>query len=237
MSGIERLETIETLTDQAHRSIKRYILGGDIPTDERLTEGFFAERLGISKSPVREALNALQNEGLLRIEPRKGIYLRSFSAEEIFDLYGLREALEVYATQTVLITPEFINALRESLTRTEQFLSKNDKSSYIEEDVAFHRLIVVSTGNEQLSQMHSNIQEKLWLCRCQTYQLTSPDTPSAHLAITKAFQDKDRKQAIQETRKHIRFVRDALVRAYWTHRWTHAGPRSTRHEQRPQRDC
>lgn len=213
MSGIERLETIETLTEQAHRSIKRYILGGDIPTDERLTEGFFAERLGISKSPVREALNALQNEGLLRIEPRKGIYLRRFSAKEIFDLYGLREALEVYATQIVLITPEFIKALQDSLQRTEQFLSENDKSSYIEEDIAFHRLIVVSTENEQLSQTHSNIQEKLWLCRCQTYQLTSPDTPSAHLAITKAFKDKDRKQAIQETRKHIRFVRDALVRS------------------------
>jgi len=213
MSGIERLETIETLTDQAHRSIKRYILGGYIPTDERLTEGFFAERLGISKSPVREALNALQNEGLLRIEPRKGIYLRRFSAKEIFDLYGLREALEIYATQIVLITPEFIKALQESLTRTEQFLSENDKSSYIEEDIAFHRLIVVSTGNDQLSQVHSNIQEKLWLCRCQTYQLTSPDTPSAHLAITKAFHDKDRGLAIQETRKHICFVRDALIRS------------------------
>jgi DNA-binding GntR family transcriptional regulator len=210
---MERLETTETLTDQAHRSIKRYILGGHIPTDERLTEGFFAERLGISKSPVREALNALQNEGLLRIEPRKGIYLRRFTAKEIFDLYGLREALEVYATQTVLITPEFIQALQESLERTEQFLSKNDKNSYIEEDIAFHRQIVVSTGNKQLSQTHSNIQEKLWLCRCQTYQLTSPDTPSAHLAIAKAFEEEDRKQAIQATRKHIRFVRDALIRS------------------------
>ena len=211
MSGMERLEVVETLTDQAHRSIKRYILGGDIPTNERLTEGFFAERLGISKSPVREALNALQNEGLLRIEPRRGIYLRRFSAKEIFDLYGLREALEVYATQIVLITPEFIRTLQESLARTEQLLSENDKSSYIEEDIAFHRAIVVSTENEQLSQTHSNIQEKLWLCRCQTYQLTSPDTPSAHFAITKAFEEGDREQAIQATRRHIRFVRDALI--------------------------
>ncbi|MBW8749639.1 MAG: GntR family transcriptional regulator [Acidobacteria bacterium] len=189
MPVMERIAPLETLTDQAHRSIKQYILGGNFSIDERLTESFFADHLGISKSPVREALNALQNEGLLRIEPRKGIYLRRFTAKEISDLYALREALEVYATQIVPITPEFMEALDQSLERTTELLARDNKTAYIEEDI------------------------ELWLCRCQTYQLTSPDTPAAHHAIARALQVGDREGAATATRDHIRFVRDALLRS------------------------
>src|SRR2546426_208867 len=115
MPALDKLDAIASLTDQAHRSIKRFILAGNLDTEERLTESFFADRLGISKSPIREALNALQNEGLLRIEPRKGIFIYRFSAKEITDLYELREALEVFATQTVEITADLIAALRHSV--------------------------------------------------------------------------------------------------------------------------
>jgi len=211
MPVLDKLDTATSLTDQAHRSIKRFILAGSLDTDERLTESFFADRLGISKSPVREALNALQNEGLLRIEPRRGIFIHRFSAKEITDLYELREALEVFATQTVDITPKLVRALRESVERTEQLLTQNHKPAYIEEDISFHRLIVTGTGNDQLSRVHSNIQDKLWLCRCQTYQLTSPDTPSAHKTITESLASHDRNAAREATQTHIHFVRNALL--------------------------
>ena len=211
MSAIEKLDLAVSLTDQAHRSIKRFILAGSLDAHERLTESFFADRLGISKSPVREALNALQNEGLLRIEPRKGIYVHRFSAKEITDLYELREALEVFATQTVDITNELIEGLQHSLHRTQQLLNHDDKASYIEEDILFHQMIVNSTGNEELSRVHGNIQDKLWLCRCQTYQLTSTDTPSAHRSITEALASYDRNAAREATQAHIRFVRNALL--------------------------
>ena len=211
MSAIEKLDAVASLTDQAHRSIRRFILAGSLDAHERLTESFFADRLGISKSPVREALNALQNEGLLRIEPRKGIYVHRFSAKEITDLYELREALEVFATQMVDITDELIEGLQHSLHRTQQLLNHDDKAAYIEEDIFFHQMIVNSTGNEELSRVHSNIQDKLWLCRCQTYQLTSTDTPSAHQSITDALASYDRNAAREATQAHIRFVRNALL--------------------------
>ena len=211
MPAIEKLDAVVSLTDQAHRSIKRFILAGSLDAEERVTESFFADRLGISKSPVREALNALQNEGLLRIEPRKGIYVHRFNAKEITDLYELREALEVFATQVVEITDELIEALRCSLDRTQKFLDVDDKAAYIEEDIAFHQMIVNSTGNGELGRVHTNIQDKLWLCRCQTYQLTSPDTPSAHKLITDALASDDRIAAREATQEHIRFVRNALL--------------------------
>jgi DNA-binding GntR family transcriptional regulator len=88
---------------------------------------------------------------------------------------------------------------------------QNDKPAYIEEDIAFHQLIVTGTGNDQLSRIHSNIQDKLWLCRCQTYQLTSPDTPSAHKEIAESLAFHDRNAAREATQTHIRFVRNALL--------------------------
>jgi len=182
-----------------------------LDTQERLTESFFADRLGISKSPVREALNALQNEGLLRIEPRKGIYVYRFSAKEITDLYDLREALEVFATQTVEITDELIEALRHSLKRTQQLLDQDDKAAYIEEDIVFHQMIVNSTGNEQLSRVHGNIQDKLWLLSMSDLPTNVTGHAISHRSITDALASHDRNAAREATQAHIRFVRNALL--------------------------
>ncbi len=204
-------EASENLTEHAHRSIKRYILSGKLTAEFRLTEDFFARELGISKSPVREALNTLQNEGFLRIEPRRGAFVHRFSAKEVADLYELREALEVFAASTVRITPEFLRTLCESVERTCAFLADKKKSEYIEEDIRFHESIVAATGNAELMRVHSNIQSKLWLCRCQTYRLTSPDTPESHRKISEALSKGDRHAAEEITRRHIRLVRDSLL--------------------------
>ena len=214
MPPLKKLHTSLSLTEQAHKSIRRYILAENPGGDVRLTETFFAEQLGISKSPVREALNSLQSEGLLRIEPRRGAYVHQFSGKEISDLYNLREALETFAAAIVPITPELIAELRSSVERTERLLRSRKKAEYIEEDIFFHRMIVGATGNQELSRVHSNLQDKLWLCRCQTYQLTSSDTPSAHRNITEAIASGDRLQAQQRTSSHIQFVRSALLQAW-----------------------
>ena len=213
MQVMEKLENASTLTEQAHRSIKKFILAGGFNSDLRMTEDFFARQLGISKSPIREALNSLQNEGLVRIEPRRGAFVPRYSRKEIADLYELREALEVFAASIVSADSALAADLMASVERTEHLLTAHDKAAYIDEDIAFHQAIVNGTGNVELGRVHTNIQEKLWLCRCQTYQLTSPDTPVAHRAIAEAIASGDRVAAATATRAHIRFVREALMQA------------------------
>lgn len=211
MLTLHKLGSEINLTEQAHRSIKRFILAGNIDTELRLTEEFFARELGISKAPVREALNALQTEGLVRIEPRRGTYLHRFSKKEIADLYDLREALEVFATQTAMLPVETLDALDASVARTCEYVATDRKAEHIDEDAHFHALIVGATGNEELQRVHGNIQSKLWLCRCQTYRLTSPDTPVSHRQIAEALRAGDRTRAAEITRNHIRTVRGALL--------------------------
>src|SRR5215467_13310199 len=125
---MKKLKIPSNLTTLAYNSIKEYILEGRLDEDSRLTEEFLSTQLGISKSPIREALNRLEAEGLIRIEPRKGAYLRRLSAVEVADLYDLREALEVHVMRTAKVTPALLGELRQSLKRQRAFLKANDKA-------------------------------------------------------------------------------------------------------------
>jgi DNA-binding GntR family transcriptional regulator len=211
MLSMKKLEAPQNLTALAYNSIKAYILREDLDERTKLTEELLSKHLGISKSPVREALNSLHTEGLVRIEARRGAHLRRFSAKEVEDLYGLREALEIYAVGAAEITPGLIAELRKSTQRTRRFLKANDKLSHIEEDAKFHGLIATATGNAELSRVLINIQNQIWMCRRKTYDLSSSTAPDAHQAILEALENGNRKQAQAAMRSHISLVRQRLI--------------------------
>jgi len=208
---MKKLKIPSNLTMLAYHSIKGHILEGRLDEESRLTEEFLSTQLGISKSPVREALNRLETEGLIRIEPRKGAYLRRLSAQEVTDLYGLREALETYAVRTAKLTPALVAELHQSIKRQHQFLKANDKPRYIEEDVHFHSELARATDNQHLCAMLQNIQNQIWLARRKTYDLSSSTAPDYHEAIVAALERKDREQAETNMRDHIETVRRRLV--------------------------
>jgi DNA-binding GntR family transcriptional regulator len=208
---MQKLSAPQNLTALAYESIKKSILEGNLGPDVRLTEESLSQQLGISKSPIREALNGLQNEGLIRIEPRRGAYLRRFSIKEVEDLYNLREALEVYAVSVARITPELIEELKSSVERTKKYLISHDKIRHIEEDTRFHGIIAKATDNQELCRVLGNIQNQIWLLRCQTYNLSSSSAPRTHAAILHAFEQGDREKAQIAMREHINLVRERLL--------------------------
>jgi len=211
MQGISRIEAPQNLTKLAYESIKAYILRENLDEDTRLTEELLSKQLGISKSPVREALNSLSTEGLLRIEPRRGVYLRRFSRKEVLDLYNLREALEVYAVSVAELTPRLLAEMRKSVQRTRKLLKARDRQGHIEEDTRFHELISKATGNAELCRVLSNVQSQIWLCRRKTYDLSSSSAPSAHGSIVAALEQGDAKAAQAAMRSHIAHVREHLI--------------------------
>jgi DNA-binding GntR family transcriptional regulator len=211
MPVIEKLAQPRNLTALAYESIKRYILEGELDEESRLTEDFLSGQLGISKSPVREALNTLQGEGLIRIEPRRGAYLRRFTIKEVQDLYDLRETLEVHAVAIAKVTPELVASLEASISRMKQWLKTGDKRRHIEEDARFHGLIAEGSGNRELCRVLANIQNQIWLFRCKTYRLSSTTAPGAHRAILDALNVNDKKAAQTAMSEHIRLVRNRLI--------------------------
>jgi DNA-binding GntR family transcriptional regulator len=210
-SAIKKIKVPQNLTQLAYHSIKAYILREDIDENTRLTEDTLSSQLGISKSPVREALNSLQTEGLLRIEPRRGAYLREFSIREIKDLYDLREVLEVYAVSAAVITPELLDGLRQSVHRLRKLLNAQDKLGHIEEDVNFHGLIAAATGNAELCHLLANMQNQLWLCRRLTCNVSSTTALKAHSVILECLESGDRKEAQNAMKNHIASIRKRLL--------------------------
>jgi DNA-binding GntR family transcriptional regulator len=211
MHSMKKLDTPQNLTELAYRSIKAFILREELDEETRLTEESLASQLGISKSPVREALHSLHTEGLIRIEARRGAYLRRFSPKEVEDLYNLREVLEVHAVGSAQLTPTLISELRNSTRHTRQLLKAEDKLAHIEEDMRFHGLIAESTGNAELCRVLSNLQNQIWLCRRKTYLLSSSTAPNAHEAILSALEAGDTREAQTAMHDHIALVRQRLL--------------------------
>jgi DNA-binding GntR family transcriptional regulator len=208
---MKKLKIPSDLTSLAYTSIKQHILEGRLEYDSRLTEAMLSGQLGISRSPIREALNSLEKEGLLRIEARRGAFLKRFSSKEVEDLYDLREVLEAHAVQTAQITPKLLAVLGKSVERIQRLLDANKKLEFIAEDMCFHRAIANSSGNHQLCTILENIQNQIWLCRCRTYNLSSSTAPDAHQSIVDALEQGDRKKATKAMRAHITFVRKQLI--------------------------
>ena len=209
---MKKIRIPENLTAMAYRAIKDYILDGRLDENTRLTEEFLSQRLGISKSPVREALTRLESERLIQIEPRRGAYLRKFSIKEIGDLYDLREALEVYAVGKAKLSPALLAGLRECVERSRKHLEANDKRRYIEEDVDFHASLTAASGNELLTEILRNVQHQVWLFRRKTYDLSRSKATDTHAAIVQALEQGDKGRAQRLMREHITEVRDKLIR-------------------------
>jgi DNA-binding GntR family transcriptional regulator len=208
---MRKLKIPTNLTSLAYKSIKEYILEGRLDEDSRLTEEFLAGQLGISKSPIREALNRLEAEGLIRIEARRGAYLRSFTNKEVENLYDVREALEVHAVRTGVFPAPLLKELKAGVKRLRTHLKANDRVKYIDEDVSFHASIARATGNAKLCDVLENIQNQIWLFRRKTYTLSSSSAPDAHEAILAALEDGDRPKAENVMREHISSVRQRLL--------------------------
>ena len=208
---MKKIKIPSDLTSLAYNSIKQHILEGRLDQDSRLTESLLSEQLGISRSPIREALNSLATEGLITIEPRRGAFLRRFSVKEVNDLYELRKLLEGFAVQTAEITPKFLASMEKSFDRSTVLLNANKKREFIEEDMWFHGAIATATGNHPLFITLENVQHQIWLCRCKTYSLSSSSAPRNHRSIVEALRENDRRKAKIAMREHIEYVQQQLV--------------------------
>jgi len=195
----------------AYLSVKQHLLSGELAEGSRLTEEALSSQLGISKSPVREALTRLESEGLVVIESRRGAFVRKYSIPETRDLYDVREVLEVHAVGIARLSPAILQQLAESVERTRHNLEQGDMVAHVEEDMRFHGIIAAATENDELCRILENVQHKSLLSRAKTYHLSAATAPASHQAIYRALKKGDRAAAQQAMREHITFVRDALL--------------------------
>jgi DNA-binding GntR family transcriptional regulator len=213
MVNLPKVSKVPNLTELAYLSVKQHMLNGQLAEGSRLTEEALASQLGISKSPVREALNRLESEGLVIIESRRGAYVRKFSIKETRDIYDLRVLLEVHAVGTVHITPELLSSMEESVERTQKYLDEGNKIAHMDEDIRFHNIIAAGTENQEIFRVLDNVQQKSLLIRSKTYHLSGMTAPISHHKIFRELKTGDREAAQRAMREHILFVRNSLLKS------------------------
>src|SRR5262245_27884958 len=128
------------LKDQAYEQIKTRLINSDYPPGSFLSERQLARNLGMSKTPVKAALERLESEGFITVSPQQGIVVRELSVQEIADLYEIRSALESYALRTLAgrLTPEQVARVRANLQAQARIRGSGDVAKGVELDAAFH---------------------------------------------------------------------------------------------------
>lgn len=158
---------LKVAKDDIFQTLKYRILSGELSSDTPLKERDLAEEFGISRTPVREALRQLVSEKLVRIVPNMGAFVGSFSWKDATEIFAVRKVLETYAAQltTDRLTPAQIHHLDKVLLKSQTAMKKGDAGAYMKCDEDFHACLNEHCGNQHLTEMIRNVNDKTKLIR------------------------------------------------------------------------
>jgi len=136
----------------AYEVLKKAIITGEIPAGERIVETDYADRLHISRTPLREALRKLERDGLVEYVMRRGVIVHAFTAEDVEQIYTIRNCLELLTLPDIIAnaTPEDIAGLREMLARMDDLDEKNDVESLSPLARDFHAALTAISGKRRI---------------------------------------------------------------------------------------
>ena len=200
-----------------YSSIKRMILFGQLGPGRKLVHEELAEALKVSRTPVREALERLYQEGFVTRLPRRGFYVTGITREEAYGLYGAREALELFALQVTLergpLPRSALNTLAAYAKRYEELINTQAPTERIVADILFHLKLAELSGNHYVVRLLAQTFERSALKRRHEGYRYDRSTLAAveHTQLLDALAKHDKRAAMQVLRKHVQSARDALL--------------------------
>jgi DNA-binding GntR family transcriptional regulator len=204
-----------SLSERAYRVIKDSILNNRLKPREILSEEMLAKQLGISRTPVREALKKLAFERLVMLNPGKNAVVADISEEDMRNVFTIRVALEPVAARLAAenITGKQINKLEEMLRGQEEALESEDYELYLQKDYEFHTSMARYTNNEQLYDIIVSIstQVQRFLILSQTLQKSSPDALKEHKEVLMAIKNRNPAEAEEMMRRHVNNVTTRIL--------------------------
>jgi len=197
----------ESLTATVLRHLRNSIVDGDIALGQPLYERTLAEELGVSKTPVREALAQLRMEGLVTIVPQKGAFVFSLSASEVAQICELRETLENAALDYALSrNPEILlAAIAAAVASMDAAKAAGDERAYLAADTAFHQAFFDHCGNDYLRDAYRMFSAKIAALRTHlaTKPLHTRKSFTEHHEILAAIETRDLERALAILQVHI----------------------------------
>jgi len=212
------LDNYKPLRDIVFETLREAIIAGQLRPGERLMEVQIAEELGVSRTPVREAIRKLELEGFVIMVPRKGAYVSDMSIKDVTDVFEIRRALEGLAAELAAerMTEDELEELERLLVRTAETTARLDVLSTVDMDTGFHQVIYEASRNEKLSNMLYHLREQIQ--RFRTQSLSRPGRLRRvlveHQGIVDALKQRDTDLARQLAEGHIDNAEDALLAVF-----------------------
>lgn len=201
------------LRDVVFNTLRQAILKGDLKPGERLMEIQLATKLGVSRTPVREAIRKLELEGLVLMVPRKGAEVAQITEKSMVDVLEIRRALEELAVRLACerMTPEGLETLKQAEEKFEEVLGKEDITTVAGADVEFHDTILRATDNQKLIQLLSQFREQMYRYRVEYLKREEchPQVIKEHQDIIQTIENRNKDEAAEYICNHI----DSQVKA------------------------
>lgn len=196
-----------TMAERAYRAIKHRILENQFPAGTIMLEQELAALLGMSRTPVREAMVRLAREGMIDIRPRHGMRVLPVSTDDMREIYEILTALESEAAGQIArdgTTPSRLKALREAVTRMDAALEADDLDAWARADDRFHRLILESCQNNRLKAIIEQFWDQSHRVRMLTLRLRPKPSGSNsdHRILVDAIERRDPETARRIHHEH-----------------------------------
>src|SRR5262245_60937130 len=217
-AGSARVEPLprRRLVDDAVQALREAILDGRLASGSRLRQVALADELGISRTPLREALGHLQHEGLIELLPSGGVRVIALELQEAVDLYDVREVLDGLAARLAAsrANPEALAALKKCLARMKRCVDRGDANHWFAPHVEFHEGILRAASNAPLKRQASLV--RLSIQRFHPLLLSTPDRLAQanreHEEILAAIVAHDGEAAERVARAHIASAKEIVLK-------------------------
>ncbi|MCB9457037.1 MAG: GntR family transcriptional regulator [Anaerolineaceae bacterium] len=207
----------KTLTDRVYEILREDILNNRLPPDTPIQEAVIARDLGVSRGPVREALQKLSAEGLVEIITHRGAVVTSLTWQEFIDAYRVREALEALATRlaTPNLTPNDITILEQLHEEMIRHAEAEAVDAFFVANAKFHHMLVIQSHNKKLVEMYYPLIDQMRRYRMRSLTLRGGLSKSCdeHKAILDAIKAGDANEAAMRMSAHIQIPQQILEHA------------------------
>lgn len=204
------------LRDVVFNTLRKAILTGELKPGERLMEIHLANRLGVSRTPIREAIRKLELEGLVIMIPRRGAEVAQITEKSLKDVLEVRRALDALCVELACdrISAEETEQLRESCEEFERATETEDTAVIAKADVELHDIIVHATGNQRLIQLINNLSEQMYRYRFEYIKDEDrhDNLIREHRMIYESIAKRDKKRAAEAAKLHIDNQEKSIIR-------------------------
>lgn len=196
------------LRDVVFQTLRTAILKGDLKPGERLMELQLASKLGVSRTPIREAIRMLEQEGLARTIPRKGAEVAGMTEKDMEDVLQIRCVLEELAAKLSCqnITDEEMRELKIAMVAFEEKTREGNVVELAKADVTFHDIIYRAADNPKLLVLLNNLREQMYRYRTEYMKddRIHPVLIREHKEMVKALESRDQELVAREVRQHLK---------------------------------